>query len=138
MRGLTPSSRGSFGRAAGVAPGSSRRKPVFRRTNRRGNQTLFACGRYAESIAALDRALAIMPENAETRADRGLVYLLWKADTRPLHQTIDAILAQGPAPLSPPRTAGSFARWSNVIRLRPNERSSRWATIHASSKGGLV
>ena len=53
-------------------------------------------GRYAEAIAALDRALAIVPENAETRADRGLVYLFWKADTRPLHQTIDAILAQGP------------------------------------------
>jgi tetratricopeptide (TPR) repeat protein len=52
--------------------------------------------RYAESIAALDRALAIVPENAETRADRGVVYLFWKADTRPLHQTIDAILAQGP------------------------------------------
>jgi TolB-like protein/Tfp pilus assembly protein PilF len=52
--------------------------------------------RYAEAIAALDRALAIVPENAETRADRGLVYLFWKADTRPLHQTIDAILAQGP------------------------------------------
>src|SRR4029077_2084120 len=55
-----------------------------------------ALGRYAESIAALDRAVAIMPENAETRADRALVYLFWKADTRPLHQTIDAILAQGP------------------------------------------
>jgi TolB-like protein/Tfp pilus assembly protein PilF len=53
-------------------------------------------GRYAESIAALDRALAIVPENAETRASRGLAYLFWKADTRPLHQTIDVILAQGP------------------------------------------
>jgi serine/threonine-protein kinase len=53
-------------------------------------------GRYAESIAALDRALAIVPDNVETRAARGLVYLCWKADTRPLHQTIDAILAQGP------------------------------------------
>ena len=53
-------------------------------------------GRYAESIAALDRALVIMPDNAETRAIRGLFYLCWKADTRPLHQTIDAILAQGP------------------------------------------
>ncbi len=53
-------------------------------------------GRYAEAIAALDRALAIVPENAETRADHGLVYLFWKADTQPLHQTIDAILAQGP------------------------------------------
>ena len=28
-----------------------------------------------------------------------------------------------------PRLAGSFALWPNAIRLRPNERSSRWATI---------
>jgi adenylate cyclase len=53
-------------------------------------------GRYAESIAALDRALAIVPDNVETRANRGLYYVCWKADTRPLHQTIDSILAQGP------------------------------------------
>src|SRR2546429_2084297 len=52
--------------------------------------------RYGEAIAALDRALAIVPDNAETRTARGLFYLCWKADTRPLHQTIDAILAQGP------------------------------------------
>ena len=57
-------------------------------------------GRYAESIAALDRALAIVPDNAETRASRGLYYLCWKADTRPLHQTIDAILAQGPGAIA--------------------------------------
>jgi hypothetical protein len=37
-----------------------------------------------------------MPDNAETRAARAVVYLFWKADTRPLHQTIDVILAQGP------------------------------------------
>jgi len=52
--------------------------------------------RYAEAIAALDRALAIVPDNVETRAVRALVYLYWKADTQPLHQTINAILAQGP------------------------------------------
>ena len=57
-------------------------------------------GRYAEAIAALDRALAILPDNAETRATRGAVYLLWKADTRPLHQTIDAILVQGPSAIA--------------------------------------
>jgi tetratricopeptide (TPR) repeat protein len=51
--------------------------------------------RYGEAIAALDRASAIVPDNVETRANRGLYYLCWKADTRPLHQTIDAILAQG-------------------------------------------
>ena len=51
--------------------------------------------RYAEAIAALDRALAIVPDNVETRANRELWYMCWKADTRPLRQTIDAILAQG-------------------------------------------
>ena len=33
-------------------------------------------GRYAEAIAALDRALAIVPDNVETRATRGRVYRL--------------------------------------------------------------
>ncbi len=52
--------------------------------------------RYAEAIAALDRALAIVPDNVETRAERAEFYVFWKADTRPLRETIDAILAQGP------------------------------------------
>jgi len=56
--------------------------------------------RYAESITALDRALAILPDNVETRTARGAFYLFWKADTRPLHQTIDAILAQGPGAIA--------------------------------------
>jgi TolB-like protein/Tfp pilus assembly protein PilF len=54
-------------------------------------------GRYAEAIATLDRALAIVPDNVETRANREAYYLDWKADTRPLHRTIDAILTQGPS-----------------------------------------
>src|SRR5438270_4552130 len=62
-------------------------------------------GRYADSIAALDRALAIMPDNL-TRALRGLFYLCWKADTRPALQTIDAILAQEPSAI-----AGSSDIW---------------------------
>ena len=57
-------------------------------------------GRYAEAIGAWDRALAIVPDNAETRAARGEFYLYWKGDTRPLHQTIDAILAQGPGAIA--------------------------------------
>src|SRR5438552_2774791 len=35
-------------------------------------------GRHAEAIAALDRALTIMPDNVETRATRGLFYFCWK------------------------------------------------------------
>jgi tetratricopeptide (TPR) repeat protein len=57
-------------------------------------------GRYAEAIAALDRALAIVPDNVETRANRELYYVYWKADTRPLRQMIDAILAQGPGAIA--------------------------------------
>src|SRR4029077_20729608 len=45
-------------------------------------------------------ALAIVPDNVETRANRGLYYVCWKADTRTLHQTIDAILAQGPGAIA--------------------------------------
>jgi TolB-like protein/Tfp pilus assembly protein PilF/class 3 adenylate cyclase len=63
-------------------------------------------GRYAEATAALDRALAIVPDNVETRATRAEFYVFWKADTRPLHQTIDAILAQGPGAI-----ASAADRW---------------------------
>jgi len=57
-------------------------------------------GRYAEAIAALDRALSVVPDNVETRTTRAQLYLFWKGDTRPLHQTIDAILAQGPSAIA--------------------------------------
>jgi len=63
-------------------------------------------GRYAEAIAALDRALAIVPDNVETRANRAEYELFWKADIRPLRQTIDAILAQGPGAIA--RAASSW------------------------------
>jgi adenylate cyclase len=56
--------------------------------------------RYAEAIAAFDRALSIMPDNVETRAARAEFEFFWKGDTRPLHQTIDAILAQGPGAIA--------------------------------------
>ena len=57
-------------------------------------------GRYAEAITAWDRVLAIVPDNVETRSARGLFYVFWKADTRPLRQTINAILAQGPGAIA--------------------------------------
>src|SRR5215471_4316050 len=59
-----------------------------------------APARYAEAVAALDRASAIMPDNVETRANRGLWYMCWKGDTQQLRQTIDAILAQGSAAIA--------------------------------------
>jgi TolB-like protein len=52
--------------------------------------------RFADEIATLDRALSIKPDDAETKAGRALVFLDWKGDTRPLHQTIDEIRAKNP------------------------------------------
>jgi TolB-like protein/Tfp pilus assembly protein PilF len=54
-------------------------------------------GRYADSIAAMDRALAIVPDSVETRDVRELFYFFWKADTRRPRQMIDALLAQEPS-----------------------------------------
>src|SRR5712675_64500 len=48
-------------------------------------------GRYGEAIAALDRALSIVPDNVETRASRALFELFWKGDPGPLGRTIDSI-----------------------------------------------
>ncbi len=52
--------------------------------------------RYPDCIATNDRALAIKPDDSETKAARALAYLDWKADTRPLQQTIDEIRAKNP------------------------------------------
>src|SRR5438309_2703710 len=55
--------------------------------------------RYPETIAVLDRALAIKPDNPEILAARAQVDLDWKADTRPLHQAIEKIRAKNAAAL---------------------------------------
>ena len=47
----------------------------------------------------LDRALAIEPNDVETKSRAAVVELDWKADTRPLHQLIDEIRATNPAAL---------------------------------------
>ncbi|HEV2729929.1 MAG TPA: hypothetical protein VGV15_07840, partial [Terriglobales bacterium] len=56
--------------------------------------------RYPEEAAVLDRALTIVPNNVAIRTGRASVDLNWKAETRPLHETIDSILAGGPAAIS--------------------------------------
>jgi TolB-like protein/Tfp pilus assembly protein PilF/predicted Ser/Thr protein kinase len=57
------------------------------------------CRRYAESKPWLARALAVEPNDALTKGRLAYVDFAWKADTRPLHQTIDSIRATNPAAL---------------------------------------
>jgi len=52
--------------------------------------------RYAEEVATEERALSIRPDDAETKATRAFALLGWKADTRPLHQSIDEIRSKDP------------------------------------------
>ena len=56
--------------------------------------------RYPEEAAALDRALTIVPNDVAIRTGRASVDFNWKAETRPLHETINSILAGGPAAIS--------------------------------------
>jgi TolB-like protein/predicted Ser/Thr protein kinase len=53
--------------------------------------------RYREEEATIDRMLAIDPNDVDTKLARAFVDLDWKADTRPLHQSIDSIRAENPA-----------------------------------------
>ena len=53
--------------------------------------------RYQEMADVLDRVLLIAPHDIDTRVFRAQVDLDWRADTRPLHRTVEAVLAENPA-----------------------------------------
>ena len=53
--------------------------------------------RYEETAATLDRVLAIAPNDIPTRVRRAWVDFQWRADPRPLHATIETILAKDPS-----------------------------------------
>jgi serine/threonine protein kinase/Tfp pilus assembly protein PilF len=53
--------------------------------------------RYADEKAYLDRALAIEPNDVQTKVVRASVEFEWKADTRPLRKLIDEIRVNNPA-----------------------------------------
>jgi len=52
--------------------------------------------RFAEEKSVLDRALAIEPNDIDTKLERAAVDFYWKADPRPLHQMVDSIRATNP------------------------------------------
>ena len=52
---------------------------------------------FGAMAAALDRALKLIPRDVDTRITRALVDLEWKADPRPLDETVRKTLAEDPA-----------------------------------------
>jgi serine/threonine protein kinase len=55
--------------------------------------TFYLQRRFSEMAAVIDRALAIMPQHAATRITHALISYARLGDTRPLHDTIAAIMA---------------------------------------------
>jgi TolB-like protein/class 3 adenylate cyclase/Tfp pilus assembly protein PilF len=51
---------------------------------------------FRNEAAILDRALTIAPNDAGARLQRAVIELAWHADTRPMHSTIEATVAQNP------------------------------------------
>ena len=52
--------------------------------------------RFAEAVATLDRLRALAPQDAKTRVLRAWVELEWRADPKPLHETMEALLEENP------------------------------------------
>jgi TolB-like protein/Tfp pilus assembly protein PilF len=52
--------------------------------------------RYAEETSVLERALAVEPNDVATKVALAAVQFHWKANTEPLHQTINSIRAKNP------------------------------------------
>jgi TolB-like protein/class 3 adenylate cyclase/Tfp pilus assembly protein PilF len=59
--------------------------------------TLQCLRRYEQMAAVLDRALQVKPDDVVTRIGRARADLELHADTKPLHTTIEAILAEDPS-----------------------------------------
>ena len=55
--------------------------------------------RYADETSVLERALAVEPDDVNTKVEFAAVQFHWKADTEPWHQTIDSIRATNPGAL---------------------------------------
>src|SRR2546423_6038259 len=53
--------------------------------------------RYKETAATLDDVLAITPKDVTSKVQRAWVDLQWRADPKPLHMTIETVLAQDPS-----------------------------------------
>ena len=51
---------------------------------------------FGAMAAAMDRALALSPNDLDNRLTRALVDLEWRGDTRPLRETVQSLLAENP------------------------------------------
>ncbi|MFL6504396.1 MAG: protein kinase domain-containing protein [Candidatus Udaeobacter sp.] len=87
--------------------------------------------RYADEATMLERALAIKPDDLDTKVARALMEVDWKADTRALHQLIDEIRTNNPADIE--NVADSWL----ICALAERDSTAAKAALDASSANPL-
>ena len=88
---------------------------------------------FGAMAAALDRALAVIPRDVDTRLIRALVELEWKADPKPLREMIAKVL--GERPESAPDVA---AQWFYVALCQRDEAAIEQSLATIPSTGTSV
>jgi tetratricopeptide (TPR) repeat protein len=92
--------------------------------------TYQALRRYKEAISTLDGALAIAPKDVASRVRRAWVAAEWRADLKPLHTTIETILADDPS------ASGVIVyRWLDLA-LRERDPAAAERALAAMPAGG--
>ena len=86
--------------------------------------------RYADMAAVLDHALALVPGDAVTRVARASVDLELRADPKPLHTTIQAVIAQDPG-----ATSGLAEQWLQVALCERDSAAGDRALAAISADG---
>jgi serine/threonine-protein kinase len=92
--------------------------------------TYQALHRYKEAISTLDSALAIAPNDVASRVRRAWVAAEWRADLKPLHATIDTILADDPS-----ASVAIVYRWLDLA-LRERDPVAAERALTAMPAGG--
>ena len=89
-----------------------------------------ALRRYEEALSTLDSALAIAPKDVNSRVRRAWVAAEWRADVKPLHTTIETVLADDPS--APPVIV---YMWFDLV-LRERDPAAAERVLAAMPAGG--
>jgi serine/threonine protein kinase/tetratricopeptide (TPR) repeat protein len=92
--------------------------------------TYQALRRYKEALSTLDSMLTIAPKDVPNQVRRGWVELEWRADSKPMHTTIDTILAKDPS--AAPVIVNSWL----ALNLRERDPAAAERALAAMPPGG--
>jgi TolB-like protein/tRNA A-37 threonylcarbamoyl transferase component Bud32/thioredoxin-like negative regulator of GroEL len=92
--------------------------------------TYQALHRYKEALSTLDSVLAIAPKDVSSQVRRGWVEMEWRADSKPMHTTVDAILAEDP------KAAPVFVYSWLGLALRERDSTAAERALAAMPPGG--